>query len=410
MSEAGKTAYRVLLSICICHLINDMLQSLLAAVYPLLKADLHLDFQQIGLVTLAYQLTASLLQPVVGIMADRRPMPFSLPGGTLFTFAGLLVLSSARSYPVLLAGACILGIGSSVFHPEASRVARMASGGRPGFAQSLFQVGGNLGSALGPAGAAVVVASRGQGSLGVFSLVALVSTTILVGVGLWTKRHGTSRLGHGRAARVVSPSPEGGLSRGHVGRSMAVLLALIFSKFIYLASFTSYYTFYLMQRFGVSVASAQMHLFALFAAVAAGTIAGGPLGDRFGRKRIIWFSILGALPFSIALPHVGLFWTGALSLVIGFVLASAFPAIVVYGQELVPGRVGTVSGLFFGLSFGAAGLGAALLGTLADATSVEQAYRLVAFLPAIGVLAGLLPDLGRRAPTALDEAAPVSSA
>jgi FSR family fosmidomycin resistance protein-like MFS transporter len=393
MSAAGKTAYRVLFSICICHLINDMLQSLLAAVYPLLKADLRLDFQQIGFVTLAYQLTASLLQPVVGVVADRRPMPFSLPGGTLFTFAGLLVLSSARSYPVLLAGACILGVGSSVFHPEASRVARMASGGRPGFAQAVFQVGGNVGSALGPAGAAVVVASRGQGSLGAFSLAALVSTGILGGVGVWTKRHGTSRLGHDRPTRLESASPEGTVSRGRVGRSMLVLLALIFSKFVYLASFTSYYTFYLMQRFDVSVARAQMHLFALLAAVAAGTIAGGPLGDRFGRKRIIWFSILGALPFSIALPHVGLLWTGALSLVIGFVLASAFPAIVVYGQELVPGRVGTVSGLFFGLSFGAAGLGAALIGTLADATSIEHAYRLVAFLPAIGVLAGLLPDL-----------------
>jgi FSR family fosmidomycin resistance protein-like MFS transporter len=392
----SKTAYRVLFSICICHLINDMLQSLLAAAYPLLKADLHLDFHQIGLVTLAYQLTASLLQPLIGVVADRRPMPYSLPGGTLFTFAGLLVLSAARSYPVLLMGACVLGVGSSVFHPEASRVARMASGERPGFAQSLFQVGGNVGSALGPAGAAVVVASRGQGSLAAFSLTALVSTGILGGVGLWAKRHGLSRLGHGGASRPAPASPEGGLSRGHVARSMVVLLALIFSKFVYLASFTSYYTFYLMQRFGVSVATAQMHLFALLAAVATGTISGGALGDRFGRKRIIWFSILGALPFSIALPHVGLFWTGALSLVIGFVLASAFPAIVVYGQELIPVRVGTVSGLFFGLSFGAAGLGAALLGNIADATSVEHAYRLVAFLPAIGVLAGLLPDLGRR--------------
>jgi FSR family fosmidomycin resistance protein-like MFS transporter len=392
MKATEKTAFGVLLSICLCHLINDMLQSLLASVYPILKADFHLTFAQIGLVTLAYQLTASLLQPLVGLSADRRPMPFSLAAGTLFTFTGLLLLSGARSYSPLVTGACVLGIGSSIFHPESSRVARMASGGRPGLAQSLFQVGGNVGSALGPVGAAIVVLRWGQRGLAAFSLLALVSTGILSGVGIWYRAQGLSRLaGNPRSSVPVRGGK--GLSTAQVTGSIAVLMALVFSKFVYLASFTSYYTFYLMNRFDISVRSAQMHLFALFAAVAAGTLAGGPLGDRFGRKHIIWFSILGVLPFTLVLPYVDLFWTGVLSLFIGFILASAFPAIVVYGQELIPGRVGMVAGLFFGLSFGAAGLGAALLGRLADATGIEHVYRVVAFLPALGVLAALLPNL-----------------
>jgi FSR family fosmidomycin resistance protein-like MFS transporter len=393
MKGTEKTAFRILLLICLCHLINDMLQSLLAAVYPILKADFHLSFTQIGLVALSYQVTASLLQPIVGLYADRRPMPFSLASGTLFTFAGLMLLAEARSYGAVVAGACILGVGSSIFHPESSRVARMASGGRPGLAQSLFQVGGNVGSALGPVGAAIVVLRWGKQGLGAFSLLALVSTAILSCVGLWYKRHGLARLGASRRAPSVSRAAES-LSPGQVRGSMAVLLALIFSKFVYLASFTNYYTFYLMDRFELSLERAQLHLFSLFSAVAAGTLAGGPLGDRFGRKYIIWFSILGALPFTMALPHVDLFWTGVLSLFIGFILASAFPAIIVYGQELIPNRVGMVSGLFFGLSFGAAGLGAALLGRLADATSIEHVYHLVAFLPALGILAALLPNLG----------------
>ena len=389
MKQAKTTAFGVILAICSCHMINDMLQSLLAAVYPTLKAEFHLSFAQIGLVTFAYQLTASLLQPWIGLYADRKPMPFSLPGGTLFTFTGLLILSTARSYPALVVGACILGVGSSVFHPESSRVARMASGGRPGLAQSLFQVGGNIGSALGPVGAAVVVARWGQRSLGAFAAMALLSFGILIGVGFWYQRHGLSRL---RASRG-EPSPlASGLSKAQVKASIALLLILIFSKFVYLASITSYYTFYLMHRFGVSLQSAQMHLFAILAAAAAGTLAGGPLGDRFGRKHVIWFSVLGVLPFTLALPHANLFWTGALSVMIGFILASAFPAIVVYGQEIIPGRVGMVSGLFFGLSFGAAGSGAALLGWLADATSIEHVYRLCAFLPALGILAAWLPD------------------
>jgi MFS transporter, FSR family, fosmidomycin resistance protein len=284
LKETGKTAYGVLWSISFCHLINDMLQSLLAAIYPTLKADLHLDFAQIGLVTFAYQLTASILQPVVGLSADRKPLPFSLPGGTLFTFTGLLVLSWAQSYAVLLVGACILGVGSSVFHPESSRVARMASGGRHGLAQSLFQVGGNVGSALGPVGAAIVVLRWGQRSLGLFALLALVSTAVLTGVGLWYKRHGVSRLAASRVSTTAARSAAT-VSRAQMSTSIAVLLALIFSKFVYLASFTSYYTFYLIHRFDVSVRNAQLHLFALFAAVAVGTISGGPLGDRIGRKR-----------------------------------------------------------------------------------------------------------------------------
>ena len=393
LKTTEKPVFRILLAICLCHLNNDMLQSLLAATYPILKATFRLSFAQIGLVTLAYQLTASLLQPVVGLYADRRPMPFSLPVGTLFTFTGLLVLSAAENYAVLVAGASILGVGSSIFHPESSRVARMASGGRLGLAQSFFQVGGNVGSALGPLGAAVVVLRWGQRGLGGFALLALVSTAILSFVGLWYKREGLSPLAAGAGAAREAPA-SGRLSTTRVRASIAVLLALIFSKFVYLASFSNYYTFYLMHRFDVSVRSAQMHLFAFSAAVAVGTLAGGPLGDRIGRKYIIWFSILGALPITVALPYANLFWTGALSLVIGFVLASAFPAIVVYGQELIPGRVGMVAGLFFGLSFGAAGLGAAMLGELADATSIEYVYHVVAFLPALGVLAALLPSLG----------------
>jgi FSR family fosmidomycin resistance protein-like MFS transporter len=400
--QAGeRTAYGILLAICFCHLNNDMLQSVVIASYPTLKANFHLSFAQIGLVTLAYQVTASLLQPVVGVFADRRPNPYSLPAGTLFTGAGLAILAAARTFPVLIAGACVFGIGSSVFHPEASRVARMAGGDRPGFAQSVFQVGGNVGAALGALGAAFVVLRWGQGSLGAFGLLALVSTAVLAAVGRWAKR------ALARAARVPAEppvAPKRGatdatppLSERRVWASIAVLLTLIFSKFVYLASFSSYYTFYLVTRFGVSVANAQVHLFGLAAGVAVGTLAGGSLGDRFGRRRVIWFSILGALPFALALPYVDLAWTGVLTVVIGFVLASAFPAIVVYGQELIPNRVGMVSGLFFGLSFGAAGLGAGLLGKLADTEGIETVYRAVSFLPAIGLLAATLPDLGRRA-------------
>jgi FSR family fosmidomycin resistance protein-like MFS transporter len=391
-ASARTTVFPVLVAISVCHLLNDMMQSLLPAIYPNLKEIYALSFAQIGFVTFAYQVTASLLQPVVGLVADRRPMPFSLPAGTFFTLGGLLVLSRAASYPVLLAGACLLGLGSSVFHPESSRVAHMAAGGRRGLAQSLFQVGGNVGSALGPICAALVVVRGGQASLAVFSAVMLLSTAILSAVGVWYRHRGLLRL----RAGASHASTRGSLSRERVARAFAVLVTLIFSKYFYMASFTSYYTFYLIHRFSVSVPIAQVHLFAFLAAVAAGTLVGGALGDRFGRKRVIWFSILGALPFALVLPYASLFWTGVLSVCVGATLASAFPAIVVYGQELVPGKLGTISGLFFGFAFGVAGVGAALLGRLADATSIEFVYRAVSFLPALGLLAAALPDLRRQ--------------
>ncbi len=386
------TVLPVILAIGFCHLLNDMMQSLLPAIYPSLKVDFGLTFGQVGLVTLAYQITASLLQPMVGLFADRRPTPFALPGGTLFSLAGLATLSVAHAYPVLLLGACLLGVGSSVFHPESSRVARMAAGRRHGLAQALFQVGGNTGQALGPLAAALIVVRWGQSSLGAFALLALLSCAILWNVGVWYKRHGFARLARGAARRRDAVS----LPRGAAAKGIVVLLTLIFSKYVYLASLTNYYTFYLINRFGVSVQNAQLHLFAFLTAVAIGTVVGGSLGDRFGRKYVIWFSILGDLPFTLLLPMESLFWTGVLTVIIGLVLASAFPAIVVFAQELVPGKVGAISGLFYGFSFGMAGLGAASLGWLADRTDVETVYRVCSFLPAIGLLAALLPDIEKR--------------
>jgi FSR family fosmidomycin resistance protein-like MFS transporter len=386
---AGETVFIVIVAISVCHGLNDMMQSLLPAIYPDLKANFGLSFGQIGLVTLCYQMTASILQPLIGLYADKHPTPMALPGGTLFSLAGLSVLSIAHSYPVILIGACLLGMGSSVFHPESSRVARMAAGPRPGLAQALFQVGGNVGQALGPLAAAVVVVRYGQSSLVVFALLALLSGAILWNVGLWYKHHGLARLkagAKGAGAHVMLP-------KGKAAQGIVILLALIFSKFVYLASITSYFTFYLIQQFGVSVQTAQLHLFAFLAAVAAGTILGGPLGDRLGRKRVIWFSILGCLPFTLLLPHVGLFWTLPLTLVIGLILASAFPAIVVFAQELAPGNVGMVAGLCFGLSFGLGGVGAAVLGKLADMKGIAFVYEVCAFLPAIGLLAAFLPNV-----------------
>jgi FSR family fosmidomycin resistance protein-like MFS transporter len=388
--KSASTVFGVILAISFCHLLNDMMQSLLPAIYPQLKVDFGLNFGQIGLVTLAYQITASILQPVVGFVADKRPTPMALPGGTLFTLAGLTVLSMAHAYPVLLAGACLLGMGSSVFHPESSRVARMAAGARPGLAQSLFQVGGNAGQALGPLAAALVVIKWGQSSLAAFALLALLSCAILWNVGVWYKNHGLARLKGGGKTKTHVELPKGKAATG-----IAVLLALIFSKYFYLASITNYFTFYLIERFKLSVQEAQLHLFAFLAAVAVGTVAGGPLGDRFGRKYVIWFSILGALPFTLALPHVGLFWTLPLSVIIGLIMASAFPTIVVFAQELAPGRVGMISGLFFGFSFGMGGIGAAVLGWLADRSGIELVYQVCAWLPAIGLLCVLLPDLDR---------------
>ncbi|ABQ67087.1 major facilitator superfamily MFS_1 [Rhizorhabdus wittichii RW1] len=386
--ETDGTVFGIIAAISLCHLLNDMMQSLLPSIYPNLKAELGLSFSQVGLVTLVYQMTASILQPLVGLYADKRPTPLALPGGTLFSLAGLMLLSVAHSYGLLLVGAALLGMGSSVFHPESSRVARMAAGRRLGLAQSMFQVGGNAGSALGPLAAAIVVLRWGQSSLAFFAMLALLSCAILWNVSQWYRHHGLARLSRGHAGRQAAPP----LPRGKALTGIAILLALIFSKYFYLASITSYFTFYLIQRFGVSVEVAQLHLFVFLGAVAVGTIAGGPLGDRFGRKYVIWFSILGALPFTLLLPHASLFWTGPLTVIIGLILASAFPAIVVFAQELVPGKPGMISGLFFGFSFGMAGLGAAILGEVADLAGIEMVYAICAFLPVIGLLAVFLPD------------------
>lgn len=387
------TAFGVLAAISVCHLLNDMMQSLLPAIYPILKDNYGLDFSQIGLLTFTYQVTASVLQPLVGLYIDHRPKPYSLAAGMGSTLTGLVLLAYAHTFAVLLAAAALVGIGSSVFHPESSRVARMAAGRRHGLAQSLFQVGGNAGSATGPLLAAFIVLRHGQTSVAWFSLAALLGIFLLVRVGHWYRRKGLARI-RGGAARTA----EAQLSRRRVTQAIAVLIALIFSKFFYMASMTSYFTFYLMSTFQVSVRSAQLHLFVFLAATAAGTIAGGWIGDRIGRKKVIWLSIVGVLPFTLALPYVNLAWTGALSIPIGFILASAFPAIVVYAQELMPARVGTVAGLFFGLAFGLGGIGAAVLGELADATSIGFVYRVCSVLPAIGLLAGLLPAVEERRP------------
>ncbi len=384
-----KTAFNILGAISVCHLLNDMLSSLLPSIYPLLKDSFHLNFAQVGLITLTYQITASLLQPLVGFYTDKKPMPYSLPVGMGLTLLGLLFLSIAGSFPTLLMAAALVGTGSSVFHPESSRVARMASGGQHGLAQSLFQVGGNTGLSLGPLTAAYFVLPRGQTSIAWFSVVAFAGILILGKVSGWAIRNRTQAAKPGRVRSEQGPH----LSTRRIVLSIAVLMALLFSKFVYLASLTSYYTFYLMNKFHVSVRSAQIHLFVFLGAVALGTIIGGPVGDRIGRKLVIWCSILGILPFTLALPHVNLFWTEILSVVIGLILASAFSVIVVYAQELVPGRVGMISGLCFGFAFGMAGLGAAVLGELADMTSINFVYTVCSFLPAVGLLAAFLPNL-----------------
>ncbi|MGF0524168.1 MFS transporter [Agrobacterium pusense] len=365
-----------------------MMQALLPAVYPILQSNFTLTFAQVGILTFVYQLTASLLQPFIGAYTDRRPMPYSLPVGMASSMLGLITLAYAPSYEVLLIGGVLLGIGSSIFHPETSRIARLASGGSHGLAQSLFQVGGNFGSAVGPLAAAFIILPRGQDGLARFALAALAGMIILTVLGRWYKQNGHAK--RPKAGTVVRHAT---LSRKKVSVIMAVLIALLFSKYIYLAAFTSYYIFYLMEKFGVSTQDAQVYQFVFFGAVAAGTIAGGPIGDRLGRKLVIWVSILGVLPFTLLLPHVGLMPTVLLSAIIGFVLASAFPAIVVYGQELMPGRVGMVSGLFFGFIFGIGGIGAAMLGALADWKGIVFVFGICAFLPVIGVLAIFLPNL-----------------
>ena len=378
----------ILVSLTFCHMLNDTMQSLLSAMYPMLKDSFALSFSQIGLITFVYQTTASLLQPAIGLFTDRRPSARILPFGMSFTLAGLLLLAVAGQFLLVLIAAALAGIGSAVFHPEASRIARIASGGRHGLAQSLFQVGGNFGSAVGPLLAAFVVLPNGQGSVAWFALAALLAMVILSNVSGWYKR---THLVPGKKRAVAHRHVE--LSRRRVGIALAVLVTLIFSKFFYLSSLSSYYTFYLIHHFGVSIRDAQIHLFIFLGAAAIGTFLGGPLGDRFGRKYVIWGSILGVLPFTLVLPHVGLLWTGILTVVIALVISGAFSAIVVYGQELMPGKVGTVAGLFFGLAFGMSGLGAAALGVLADLTSIEYVYQVVAFLPLLGLFTVFLPNL-----------------
>jgi FSR family fosmidomycin resistance protein-like MFS transporter len=381
-------ALGILGALSFCHLLNDMMQSLLPAIYPILKTTFALDFGQVGLITLTNQLTASLLQPIIGTYTDRRPLAYSLAIGMSFTLMGLVMLAGANRFALVLSAAALVGLGSSIFHPESSRIARLASGGRHGFAQALFQVGGNTGSSIGPLLAAFIVLPHGQRSIAWFSVAAVTAIVLLVRVGGWYKSHGR-RIARRDAAR----GGDVGLSPKRVGMAIGILLLLTFSKYIYLASLSSYFTFYLIARFNLSVQSAQLHLFLFLAAVAAGTMIGGPVGDRIGRRYVILWSILGVLPFSLALPFANLFWTRILSVVIGLVLASAFSAILVYGQELLPGRVGMVAGLFFGVAFGVGGLGAALLGELMDHSGIMFVYRLCSLLPAIGVLAIWLPRL-----------------
>jgi len=388
-ADVETTVFTVLFAISVSHLLNDTMQSLIPATYPLIKHSLALNFAQIGLITFVFQITASLLQPAVGFLTDRKPQPFSLAAGMTFTLCGLLLLSQAHSYPLVLLSVALVGMGSAVFHPESSRVAYMAAGRRRGLAQSVFQVGGNTGASLGPLLAALIISPHGQREIIWFTLVALLGIVILANVGVWYRRriaeHGLSRKA---ARREGQPLP-----RRVVTLSVAILLVLIFSKYFYLASLTSYYTFYLISKFGVSVASSQIYLFVFLFAVAAGTIIGGPIGDRFGRKIVIWASILGSAPFALILPHVGLAATAVLSVCVGLVLASAFSAILVYAQELLPGRVGVISGLFFGFAFGMGGIGSALLGILADHTSIRFVYEVCSFLPLIGILTVLLPNI-----------------
>jgi FSR family fosmidomycin resistance protein-like MFS transporter len=399
---AQGAAFSVIMALSFSHFLNDMMQSLVPALYPMWKSEYGLSFAQIGLISLVTQVTSSMLQPAVGLFSDHRPQPYSLAVGMGATLIGLLLLASAGSYPILMLAAALVGTGSAVFHPEASRVARLASGGRHGLAQSLFQVGGNIGSSLGPILAAFIVIPKGQSSIAWFSSAALLAMTVLFGVGNWYRREHT-----GPARRGARQSVERShLSRRKVAWSVAILLVLVFSKSFYTASLNSYYTFYLISKFHVSVSSAQIYLFAFLASVAVGTLVGGPVGDRIGRKYVLWGSIVGVLPFTLVLPYADLFWTGILTVAIGLILASASSAIIVYALELVPGKVGTVAGLFFGLSFGMAGIGAAALGRLADATSIDYVYQICAFLPLLGLFTVLLPNIGRPQGTRL--ASPVT--
>jgi len=386
----GKTSFRILGAISTSHLINDMMQSLILAMYPILKGGFHLSFTQIGLITLTYQLTASLLQPIVGWYTDRSPKPYSLPFGMTSTLCGLLLLAYAPDFGTILLAAALVGTGSAIFHPESSRIARLASGGQHGLAQSVFQVGGNTGTAIGPLIAAAVVVPFGQHSVAWFGLAALLGIVLLLQVSRWYATHHIAPAA-GRVRKAIeAPRP-----RNVVLGAIVVLMVLIFSKYFYVAGLGSFYTFYLMEKFGLSVQSAQVHLFVFLFASAVGTVAGGPIGDRIGRKPVIWASILGVAPFALLLPYANLFWTTTLTIVIGLILSSAFSAILVYAQELMPGKVGMVSGLFFGFAFGMGGLGAAVLGVLADRTSIEFVYKGIAYLPLLGVVAAFLPKSRR---------------
>jgi FSR family fosmidomycin resistance protein-like MFS transporter len=384
-----QTVFLILFAISFSHLLNDMVQSLMPAIYPIIKTSFHLNFSQIGLITLVFQLSASILQPFVGFYTDKKSHPYSLPIGMGFTLIGLLCLSQAPSYAMILVSVMLIGIGSSIFHPESSRVAYMASGGRRGLAQSIFQLGGNAGSALGPLLAAWIIVPSGQKSISWFGLGAALAIIILFRVGGWYKKQLLAKM----MAKKNASKGHAEFSRKKVIFSMFILLVLIFSKFVYLSSMSSYYTFYLIGKFHLSVQHSQYFLFMFLAAVAVGTVLGGQLGDKFGRKYIIWISILGAAPFTLLLPFANLFWTGVLSVGIGLIISSAFSAILVYGQELIPGKVGLVAGLFFGLAFGMGGLGSALLGSLADHTSINYVFKVCAFLPLIGILTGFLPNI-----------------
>lgn len=390
VSQASPLVMRVIGACALAHLINDLIQAVLPAIYPMLKLNYGLSFAQIGLITLTFQLTASLLQPWVGYHTDRHPKPWLLPAGSLCTLVGILMLAFVGSFPAILLASALVGVGSSTFHPEASRIARLASGGRYGLAQSTFQVGGNAGTAFGPLLAAAIIIPYGQGNVAWFGLFAAFAIVVLYGLSRWYRHHLTLfKLKQGGVATH-------GLSAGRVKFALLILALLVFSKYFYMASFTSYFTFFLIEKFDLSVASSQLYLFLFLGAVAAGTFFGGPIGDRIGRKRVIWFSILGVAPFSLLLPHVDLFWTGVLSMVIGFILASAFSAIVVFAQELMPGNVGMIAGLFFGLMFGFGGIGGALLGYLADIHGIEEVFLICSFLPLLGILTALLPSLKSR--------------
>ncbi len=388
-TTAEKTVFPILFAISFSHMLNDTIQSLIPAMYPILKTSFQLNYAQIGLITFTFQLAASLLQPFVGSYSDKKPQPYSLAVGMCFTLIGLLLLSIVNHYYLVLLSVCLIGIGSSIFHPEASRVAYMASGGKRGLAQSIFQLGGNAGSSLGPLLAALIIVPFGRLSVSWFSILAIIAIGVLYKIGQWYKQHQVARKGRAGSAGTNRPN----LSKNKIVISVIILLLLIFSKYFYIASITSYFTFYLIDKFHLSVQSAQFHLFLFLFAVAAGTILGGPFGDRFGRKYVIWASILGVAPFTLILPYAGLYWTSVLIFIIGVVLASAFSAILVYAQELLPGKLGLVSGLFFGFAFGMGGIGSALLGKLADHTSIRYVYQLCAFLPLIGILTAFLPNI-----------------